>query len=229
MQKGKVETLSRYPVKSLLGEVLDAVELDQRGIIGDRLYAISNDQGKFGSGKSTRRFRRIDGLFNMSARLMGDTLSIIFPCGETLDGRDTNIDQKLSIELGQTVSLTKENKIPHFDDGAIHVVTSADMEALKAQLPQSQIDVSRFRANIVIDTDSLSNELLGKSLRIGNSEVKIIKQTERCRMICLEQGELNYDPKILDIIAKKHELKFGVYASVVRSGWINVNDDVTVI
>ncbi|GAA6137114.1 hypothetical protein NBRC116583_08610 [Arenicella sp. 4NH20-0111] len=165
----------------------------------------------------------------MSARLMGDTLSIIFPCGETLDGRDTNIDQKLSIELGQTVSLTKENKIPHFDDGAIHVVTSADMEALKAQLPLSQIDVSRFRANIVIDTDSLSNELLGKSLRIGDSEVKIIKQTERCRMVCLEQGELIYDPKILDIIAKKHELKFGVYASVVRSGWINVNDDVTVI
>ncbi len=229
MKKGKVETLWRYPVKSLLGEVLDTVGLDQRGISGDRLYATSNKHGKFGSGKSTRRFRRIDGLFNMSARLKGDTLSIIFPCGETLDSRDINIDQKLSIELGQTVSLTKENKIPHFDDGAIYVVTSADMEALKAHLPDSQIDISRFRANIVIDTDSLSNELLGKSLRIGHSEVTIIKTTERCRMVCLEQGELNYDPKTFGVLAKKHKLKFGFYASVVRPGRINVNDDVTAI
>jgi uncharacterized protein YcbX len=229
MQKGRVEKLLRYPVKSLLGEILDAVELDQRGIIGDRLYAISNEQGKFGSGKSTRRFRRIDGLFKMSAQLKGDTLSILFPCGETLDSGHKNIDQKLSIELGQAVSLTKENQVPHFDDGAIHVVTSADLELLRTQLPDSQIDMRRFRANILIDSGSLSSELLGKSLRIGSTEIEIIKKTERCRMVCLEQGELNYDPDILGVVAKQYQLKFGVYASVVRSGLINIGDNVTVI
>lgn len=229
MQKGRVATLSRYPVKSLLGEELDIVELDQRGIIGDRLYAISNEHGKFGSGKSTRRFRRIDGLFKMSAQLEGGTLSITFPCGETLDSDHKNIDQKLSIELGQAVSLTKENKIPHFDDGAIHVVTSADLEVLGSQLPESQIDIHRFRGNILIESDSLSSELLGKSLKIGSTKIEIIKETERCRMVCLEQGELNYDPDIFSVVAKQYKLKFGVYASVVRSGIINVGDIVRVI
>ena len=63
-----VVELWRYPVKSLLGEELDQVEMEERGVVGDRLYAVTDREGKLGSGKTTTRFRRLDGLFELRAR-----------------------------------------------------------------------------------------------------------------------------------------------------------------
>ena len=60
MLVGTVRELWRYPVKSMRGERCEHLEIDHRGAIGDRLYAVRDEAGKFGSGKTTRRFRRID-------------------------------------------------------------------------------------------------------------------------------------------------------------------------
>lgn len=61
--------IRRYPVKSLLGEVVEAAEADSRGLAGDRLWAVRDADGKFGSGKNTRRFRRMPGLFDLRAHI----------------------------------------------------------------------------------------------------------------------------------------------------------------
>src|SRR6266487_1834652 len=37
---GTVRALWRYPVKSMLGEELDAVDLGEGGVVGDRAYAL---------------------------------------------------------------------------------------------------------------------------------------------------------------------------------------------
>ena len=61
---GSVVFLWRYPVKSMMGEQLGAVEVIARGLLGDRAYALmdaatleqlgnSNSQGRF----EARRFR----------------------------------------------------------------------------------------------------------------------------------------------------------------------------
>jgi hypothetical protein len=43
----RVEQLWRYPVKSLAGELLEAAGIDERGIDGDRRWAILDvDSGK---------------------------------------------------------------------------------------------------------------------------------------------------------------------------------------
>lgn len=228
MFTGRVEALFRYPVKSLLGESLGTVELNQRGVVGDRLYAVSNLQGKFGSGKNTRRFRKIEGLLNLSAQLKGDKLTIKLPCGETVQGDHENVNQRLSLQLDQPVTLTRENEVPHFDDGPMHILTRGDLTKLKSQLPESQIDIRRFRANILIDSDSCSHELLGSVLKIGGAEVKIEKNTERCGMICFQQSELPYDHKILAVVAQQYTLNFGVYASVINQGQVAVGDLVTI-
>ena len=59
-----VAELWRYPVKSLLGEQLQEVQVEERGVVGDRLYAVTDRRGKLGSGKTSRRFRRLEGLFD---------------------------------------------------------------------------------------------------------------------------------------------------------------------
>jgi len=49
---GTIEALWRFPVKSMLGEELDAVDLAEGGIVGDRTYAIRDSEtGKVASAK----------------------------------------------------------------------------------------------------------------------------------------------------------------------------------
>ncbi|BAL87764.1 hypothetical protein AMIS_25440 [Actinoplanes missouriensis 431] len=47
----------------MLGERVPAAQVGERGLDGDRLWAVRDPDGKFGSGKNTRRFRRMPGLF----------------------------------------------------------------------------------------------------------------------------------------------------------------------
>jgi len=56
MTAGAVAALWRYPVKSMLGEELDASAVGERGLAGDRAYAlIDRDTGKVVSGKNPGR------------------------------------------------------------------------------------------------------------------------------------------------------------------------------
>src|SRR5438552_4059320 len=96
MTIGLVSKLWRYPVKSMLGEECHHVELDVRGLSGDRLFAIRDVNGKFGSGKNTRRFRDIDGLFAFHASYSADWPDITFPDGRRMRGDDPQIHDALS-------------------------------------------------------------------------------------------------------------------------------------
>jgi hypothetical protein len=51
----------------MLGELCECLDVHTRGVAGDRLFAIRDSNGRFGSGKSTRRFRQINGLFGFQA------------------------------------------------------------------------------------------------------------------------------------------------------------------
>jgi hypothetical protein len=52
---GTIGALWRFPVKSMLGEELDAVELSEGGIVGDRAYALRDSEtGKVASAKNPK-------------------------------------------------------------------------------------------------------------------------------------------------------------------------------
>ena len=54
---GSMVEIWRFPVKSMQGESLEQVELEERGVLGDRAYAlIDAETGKVVSAKSVRRF-----------------------------------------------------------------------------------------------------------------------------------------------------------------------------
>ncbi len=71
----KVVEIRRYPIKSLLGERPATAEVDRRGLVGDRLWAVRDEDGKLGSGKNTRRFRRMPGLFRLRGHSSDDPRS----------------------------------------------------------------------------------------------------------------------------------------------------------
>ena len=63
-----VQQVWRYPVKSLGGQRVGASLVNDRGLLGDRLWAVRDEDGKLGSGKDSRRFRRMEGLLGVTAR-----------------------------------------------------------------------------------------------------------------------------------------------------------------
>src|SRR2546422_6622688 len=65
---GSVVSLWRYPVKSMMGEELNATEVTERGLLGDRAYAlVDNSDGKAATAKNPRKWPR---LFDFRATLL---------------------------------------------------------------------------------------------------------------------------------------------------------------
>ena len=111
---GIVAELWRYPVKSMRGERCEQAILDGRGISGDRLYAVRDRDGKLGSGKNTRRFRRIDGLLDFRACYDGAVPVVTLPGGDQVRGDDPQIDEHLQRVLRRAgVRLAREGGTSH--------------------------------------------------------------------------------------------------------------------
>jgi len=105
---GTVATLRRYPVKSMLGEDLDAGGVTFTGLAGDRrLAVVSRTTGKVASAKLPRLWR---GLLTVSAAADDTTgdgaVRITLPEGKTIWSSDADVDAVLSDLLDQPVTLT---------------------------------------------------------------------------------------------------------------------------
>jgi uncharacterized protein len=105
---GTVAALRRYPVKSMLGEDLDASDVTFTGLTGDRQLAVlSRTTGKVASAKLPRLWRGLLTLSAAAGEVTGDgAVRITLPAGSTLWSYDADIDAVLSALLGQPVTLT---------------------------------------------------------------------------------------------------------------------------
>lgn len=74
-----VETLHRYPVKSMLGETVPALHVGFDGAEGDRRLALIDDEtGRVASAKQARLWRR---LLTCEARIDGGRVRVRLPDG----------------------------------------------------------------------------------------------------------------------------------------------------
>lgn len=106
---GTVASLWRYPVKSMMGEELSASFVTDRGLLGDRAFALTDrETGKVVSAKEPRKWQ---GMFDLRAAysepLRGNGLPpawITLPDGEVVASDSANVDQVLSDLLGRAVA-----------------------------------------------------------------------------------------------------------------------------
>lgn len=230
---GAVAKLWRYPVKSMGGEECDHIELNARGVTGDRAYAVYDAHRRLGSGKTTRRFRQIDGLLDFRAAYRGEVPEITFPDGTRRLGSDPQIHATLSDALRTPVTLAREDEVPHLDCGPVHLVTTAALAWLRTLLPDARLDERRFRPNLVIDAPGntqVERGWLGRTLCIGATVRLLVSEpTQRCRMTTLPQADLPPEPRVLASIIRDADLVFGMYADVVVPGTIVRNDRCTLL
>jgi uncharacterized protein YcbX len=121
---GRVAALTRYPVKSLVGEPLTAAQIEQRGVVGDRTWAVYTEDGGIGSGKTTRRFRRVDGLLGLSATTDGDAPVVRTPDGRSAVAGTPDADALVSATLDRPLRLAAETAVPHHDSARTSSWTS---------------------------------------------------------------------------------------------------------
>ena len=225
----KIAEIRRYPIKSLLGERSAAADVDLRGLTGDRLWAVRDDDGKLGSGKNTRRFRRMPGLFLLRGR-SGDRVPLV----ELPDGRQFAADDPVghvavSEVLGRRVTIAPETQVAHHDEGPVSLISTAALRRL-GDLTGETVDPLRFRANLLVDVPGdgfPEEEWLGRDLEIGDQVVlRPRRRLTRCVMIDLAQEDLPEHGRLLRTVAEHHDLTFGVWATVERPGRISVRDTV---
>lgn len=113
---GSIVSLWRYPVKSMMGEELNACEVTNRGLLGDRAYALVDpSNGKVVSAKNPRKWPN---LFDFRAAFpepprVGEPLPptrITLPEGTALSSDDSDCEQRVSSVLGREVTL--ESSVP---------------------------------------------------------------------------------------------------------------------
>ncbi len=112
VDSGRVSSIWRYPVKSMVGEELETVSVTERGLLGDRAFALVDDEsGRIVSAKNPRKWRD---LFAFQASLPGTpdqsgplpAAEITFPDGSSASATDPDIDERLSALLNRPVHLT---------------------------------------------------------------------------------------------------------------------------
>jgi uncharacterized protein len=120
---GSIVSLWRYPVKSMMGEELNATDVTERGLVGDRAYAlIDRATGKVVSAKNPRKWGR---LFDFRAAFLEPPsagaspppVRIALPNGTMVTSGERDVDQILSKVLGREATLsTPASKVPSLEE-----------------------------------------------------------------------------------------------------------------
>jgi uncharacterized protein YcbX len=224
---GRVAGLARYPVKSLQGQALDAVEVDGSGLRGDRTWAVYTADGGIGSGKTTRRFRRIDGLLDHSAALDdGPAPTITLSSGSRHRCGEPGTDAALSAALGRSITLRRQTDVRHHDESPLHVVTTASLRHLE-RLVGGAVDVRRLRANVVLEIEGdgfVEDEWTGRDLRLGGVVLTLGPGMPRCVMVDAAQPGVPASPRVLTTLGRVNETCLGLQAAVRSGGVVRLGD-----
>lgn len=227
---GRIAAVHRYPVKSLSGETLSEARFDARGVVGDRWWAVLDPDGKLGSGKSSRRFRRMPGLLELTAEYDGDAPLVTFPDGRRLRP-GPELDEALSWHVGRRVALGQEAEVSHFDDGPVHLVTTSAVRAVEA-VHGAAVDARRFRANLLLEDDGNDSDedgWLGARLAVGEALLEVVQPMPRCVMVDQPQVGVDVDDGgLLRTIATHRDNDFGRLLRVVHPGRFRLGDEVVV-
>lgn len=121
----------------------------------------------------------------------------------------------------------------YLDAFPLLVMSTSALRSLAAALPDSAVDVRRFRPNLVVDTGDAAGHpefaWVGKHLRIGEVVLRVVEACPRCVMVTREVGpDLPDDRAVLRHVVRDLDQNVGVYAEVVVPGVVRAGDQVVV-
>ncbi|MFD1956864.1 MOSC domain-containing protein [Paenibacillus thailandensis] len=233
---GHIKKIIRHPVKSFGGESVPKTNVMEYGLYGDRSHVFLDETrpGKF------LTITQFPGMVRYKARFVGEESMDEYPYVEitTPEGKTTAWGDDLLREIEnkskRKVSLRKyaPSLVPPgaIEEEHIQLVTDASMKKLK-EIWGQEADDRRFRPNLFISlaekTPFIEETWFGKRIKIGRDvEFEIIRHCERCMIVTVNPDNAEINAPLLKTIVKERNNRFGVYASVIKTGEIRVDDKV---
>ena len=229
---GHVETIFRYPVKSMGGERLEAAKLGWHGLEGDRRLA----------------FRRIDdrsGFPWLSASQLPDLLRfaphrredgapgdlpthVRTPEGEEMPVFGEDLAAEVGRRYGAPVQMMQLRQ-GIFDEASISVIASETMREI-GRLAGRSLDVRRFRPNVVVrllrSIPFQEDEWLGGVLSFGEGDdapaISVTIRDARCSMVNLDPDSASPAPEVLKAVVRANQNNAGIYGAVTRIGQLAI-------
>jgi hypothetical protein len=256
---GKVDSLWRYPVKSMRGEELEELFAGFPGIYGDRVFAFRSSANHKGfpylTARDQRRLLQYRPRFrfpdkaarpinlieaesknanSLSADLAELVVDVETPDGETLAIDDPALVEMLRANIDQKHEVTLMQSQRAMTDCRPISIFSLQSAQQLAEETGTQVDKRRFRANVYVDLTAskgfAENELVGRSVRIGPKvTIAILERDARCVMITLDPDTGEQAPAILKKVAQAHDGMAGVYGAVLVEGMLHKGDSVEMI
>ena len=256
---GKVDSLWRYPVKSMRGEELEEAFAGYSGIYGDRLFAFRSSASPkgfpyFTAREQTKllqyrpRFRYPDkaarpinlseaesmGANPVSANPSELVVDVKTPDGRTLAIDDPALMTMVRADIDEKHQLTLMRSERAMTDCRPFSMFSLQSARQLAEETGTPMDKRRFRANVYVDLTSAQgfaeNDFVGRSLRIGPKVVvTILERDPRCMMITLDPDTGEKTPAILKKVAQAHDGMAGVYGAVMVEGMLHKGDSIELL
>ena len=231
-----IAELWRYPVKSMRGERVDALDLLGDGIAHDRRWAVESSGAPQGKPLLTGHERAA--MLLQWAFVSNGQVAV-----ETSGGKHHAIDDpalpgalESILQQGHRLTVVR-GEAPLTDCRPIAITSTQTIERLAAEL-QRPVDARRFRANILLSFAELSapaavfpeDALVGRVLRLGlHAEVRITERDPRCRMVILDPDTAEPDPALMKHLDRHHDGRLGVYAVAATPGPLHAGDPVFVM
>jgi uncharacterized protein YcbX len=252
---GRVESVWRYPVKSMRGESLAEAFAGFPGFFGDRVWAIRSSAAPKGfpyfTGREqpemllyTARFRDPGSLTRPSnlteAEALGPgvtpmypgiselAVDVVTPSGEVLAIDDPRLIERLKRGTREAHTLSLVGSARALTDcRPVSLISIQTASALNA-------DPRRFRANIYVDLASGEpfgeDALVGRRLRIGaKAVVAVTDRDPRCKMITLDPDTGEANPDLIRKVTVEREGMVGVYGAVLVEGVIQPGDKIALL
>ncbi len=242
-----VSELATAPVKGMRLHRSSEVQLDRRGVTGDREFLVVNDDCRLLLTHRNPRLLQIEPSWDWSQNV----LTLRFPDGcavqgvpeageasatRNYEGREIAgwlvpgpLSAALSGYLGRKVHLFK--RAPDqlgADDHPVTLMSEASLQALAAEFSGTTPDPRRFRMTIsVAGADAWAEHGWNGQVAIGDSALCTIAPVPRCAITTHNPESGATDVRILHALARlrgKKDITFGIWCDVVRPGRIRVGD-----
>ena len=224
---GHVHQLARYPVKSMAGVATDSAFLGWHGLEGDRRFAFRRLDDK--SGFPWLSASRLPELLLYQPNSEEPT-HVRTPEGLDLPIGSAELQNDVAEKFGSPLELMK---LKHgiFDEASVSVINLATIAAIGREAGHD-LDTRRFRANIVIASDSteafLEDGWIGRRLVFSDNGpmINITMPDPRCVMINLDPETAASHAEVLKTAVRLNDGNAGIYATVVKTGELRVGQRV---
>lgn len=118
----------------------------------------------------------------------------------------------------------------YYDCWPLMVMTTSALRAVQKAVPESVVDVRRFRPSLVVDVPGVEGHpefgWANRRATLGTCEIEFLSPCPRCVMVTREvNSEVPADRAILRHIVRDLDQNLGIYGRITKPGRVNVGDE----